>query len=113
MNCKHPDGYLNFKCQSSSDMLNIEGFQDFPVDWYKKRKECPTSLKDEINCPDSFSNINGECIQVCRGCDYNDKKGYFGNCNPVKEEEIKRINYIFNSDLNGDGTEEEIFLSIL
>jgi len=80
----------------------IEGYGD-NNQWYTDRIECPSRKKGEKECPDSYSNINGECVQVCRGCTYNDSKGYFGNCGgenineKTKATRMKEVNdEIFN-----------------
>jgi len=37
------------------------------------------SYVPEGRCPDGQTKINGKCYQVCRGCNYNDVSGYFGD----------------------------------
>ena len=57
-------------CNNSSiNIPLVEGFTSGPGAYHVKKGECP----------DGQSMINGECYQVCRGCNYNDRSGYFGD----------------------------------
>ena len=93
----------------------VEGFSnELPKDWYYDRIECPSSVEGEKVCPEGYSNINGECIQVCTHCKYTDSSGYFGNCIKGKENvKTKKSNTeISLEDVDGDG-EEEIIISTI
>jgi hypothetical protein len=37
------------------------------------------SYVGEGECSDGQTKMNGKCYQVCRGCNYNDSSGYFGD----------------------------------
>ena len=57
-------------CNNSSiNIPLVEGFTSGPGAYHVKKGECP----------DGQSMINGEFYQVCRGCNYNDRSGYFGD----------------------------------
>jgi hypothetical protein len=47
---------------------------------------------NKSGCPDGQTEINGICYQVCRGCNYNDKKGYFGDSSKFPFGENTRYN---------------------
>ena len=47
----------------------IEGFSSDKTKWTNSGVSYNKS-----GCPDGQTKINGECYQVCRGCNYNDKK---------------------------------------
>jgi hypothetical protein len=70
-------------CNNSSvNIPIIEGFTSGPGAYHIKKGECP----------DGHSMINGECYQVCRGCNYNDKSGYFGDSSKFPFGENTRYN---------------------
>lgn len=68
--------------RSSVNIPIIEGFTSGPGAYNLKKGECP----------DGHSKINGECYQVCRGCNYNDKHGYFGDSSKYPFGENSRYN---------------------
>lgn len=119
INNQNDCGYLDLQNQSSINMLkpcinkivkhNIQMDTRGVIEGFTENIECPIIKEGEKICPDSYSNINGECVQVCRGCNYNDLSGYFGTCQTdgrkinvkTKDTRIQELNdeivdYIFD-----------------
>lgn len=65
---------------------------------------------NKSGCPDGQTKINGECYQVCRGCNYNDKKGYFGDSSKFPFGENSRYNGSCGSGYILQGVDQNGFI---
>ena len=80
---------------SSNGTQVIEGFaSDMGID-------TGVSYIPPGECPVGHTNKNGECLQVCSHCKYNDKNGFFGDNITLQEEICGGPGLFYGVDKNG------------
>ena len=68
------------------------------------------SYVSKDKCPDGHTKINGKCYQVCRGCNYNDSSGYFGDSSKFPFGENSKYNSSCGPDHIFEGIDQSGFI---